>query len=218
MFSLARTTTSGRASLLRLCAVLYVSICARARGVRARHRQGGVRTIGSAWPLWTGLAKPTTDQNLYIIHQAVDGNRVRRDQFSSPTNRQSSLLIDRASSARPNELTMSGLLADKRHNVVLRLDGKRNRVMELAQEGGATLVTGGRFTSGNAERPGSTSASAPMPTSCPVFSRPTVSMPTSRHPRSGAKAPIPIPFHAARSSSSCTRATKANSTRSPAIR
>ena len=45
------------------------------------------------------------------------------------------------------------MLADKRHNLVLQVDGKRMRVMESAQEGGATLVTGGRFTRGNAETP-----------------------------------------------------------------
>jgi hypothetical protein len=98
-------------------------------------------------------AKPMAADNLYIVHQAVDGDRVRRDQFSGPTTRQLSLLVDRANSARATELTMSGMLADKRHNVVLRIDGKRMRVMESAQEGGATLVTGGRFTNGNAETP-----------------------------------------------------------------
>jgi hypothetical protein len=96
--------------------------------------------------------KPTTDQNLYIIH-ALEGDRVRRDLYSSSTNRQYSMMIDRAAQPTATELTISGLIADKRYNTVLRLDGKRMRVMEATQDGGAAIVSGGRYTNNNAETP-----------------------------------------------------------------
>jgi len=97
-------------------------------------------------------AKPTTDQNLYIVH-ALDGDRVRRELFSAPSNRQYSMMIDRATQSKPNELTISGLISDKRYDTVLRLDGKRMRVMEATQEGGGAIVAGGRYTNNNAETP-----------------------------------------------------------------
>ena len=40
--------------------------------------------------------QPTAAQNLSVTHQAVDGDRVRRDQFTAPGTRQFSLLIDKA--------------------------------------------------------------------------------------------------------------------------
>ncbi len=146
-------TTSWRASLLRACVAFSVSI-----GLApTAFAQGTVKAVFEKFDLLgryaQDCAKPTTEQNLYIVHQAGDGDRVRRDQYSGPTKRDFSLLIDRATPARPNELTTSGLIGDKRYSVVLRLDSKRMRVMESAQEGGATIIAGGRFTNGNAETP-----------------------------------------------------------------
>jgi hypothetical protein len=50
-------------------------------------------------------------------------------------------------------LTYSGQRDDGRFDSVLRLDGKRIRVMESRKEGGGVEIAGGRFTNGNAETP-----------------------------------------------------------------
>ena len=109
MLSLARTTTRC-ALLLRACAVLAVSISL----APAALAQGTVKAVFEKLDLLgrygQDCARPTAADNLLIIHQAVEGDRVRRDQFTSPTDRQFSLLVDRASSARPGCSPTSGTI------------------------------------------------------------------------------------------------------------
>jgi hypothetical protein len=98
-------------------------------------------------------AKPTTDQNLFINHVAVEPDRIRHDRYNSATNRQLSLAVDRVTPPKGNEFAFSGLAGTKRNDIALRLDGKRFRLMESAEEGGTVLISGGRYTKGNAETP-----------------------------------------------------------------
>jgi hypothetical protein len=49
-------------------------------------------------------AKPPNEQNRYAIYRALDGNRVQRDMI--PQTSDSTLLIDRATESKPNELSL----------------------------------------------------------------------------------------------------------------
>ena len=91
--------------------------------------------------------QPNTDQNLYIVHR-LEGDRVRREQFTGPNNRQFSMLVEQARQSKPSEITYTGQREDGRYTSIMRLDGKRMRVMESTKEGSGGVIAGGRLTNG----------------------------------------------------------------------
>lgn len=99
-------------------------------------------------------SKPVTLQNPYVVHRAVDEQRVQRDTMTSPTTHTDASVIDSASALVPNEIIMSMANERRRLNVRVRVDGGRWRVWETVHENGQRLVSDGRIVEGTrAEMP-----------------------------------------------------------------
>jgi hypothetical protein len=82
--------------------------------------------------------KEPGDSNQYIVHRAIDANRVERDQMKSRTVRSYAAFVDNANEVTTNDVGMDMLITesanaqmkDWRMHLVTRIDGNRIRLME----------------------------------------------------------------------------------------
>jgi tetratricopeptide (TPR) repeat protein len=95
-------------------------------------------------------SQPVSAQNVYVVYRA-NGDYVQRDDMSGAAASDASV-VDAASEAGPSEIGLSMANARERLNLVLRIDGRRWRLMESTRGNGDKLVSGGRATQGAREQ------------------------------------------------------------------
>ena len=116
------------------------------------------RLLGTfAWD----CSKPAANNNLYFVHRPLDGGQVQRDQMSGETARDWTLIVEKATDARPNEITYSGLvtgrlvgrnLENKPVNGVYRIE--QNRLLQWdATVDGERTIGGGKILSNGSQVP-----------------------------------------------------------------
>ena len=106
-------------------------------------------------------SKPAANNNLYFVHRPLDGGQVQRDQMSGETARDWTLIVEKATDARPNEITYSGLvtgrlvgrnLENKPVNGVYRIE--QNRLLQWdATVDGERTIGGGKILSNGSQVP-----------------------------------------------------------------
>ena len=106
-------------------------------------------------------SKPAANNNLYFVHRPLDGGQLQRDQMSGETTRDWTLIIEKATDARPNEITYSGLvtgrllgrnLENKPVNGVYRIEQNRLLQWEATVDGERT-IGGGKILSNGSQVP-----------------------------------------------------------------
>ena len=88
--------------------------------------------------------KPPSQQNQYIVHRALDAERVQRDTMVGPTERFAVVFLETAAVSAPNELTMAASGHGARFSITYRFEGKGFRVMQYLREDGTKFIVDGR--------------------------------------------------------------------------
>ena len=91
-------------------------------------------------------------QNRYVVYRPVE-SYVQRDSMRGEKERFDVSVIDRAELTKPNEITMSMANDKRRLDLVMQIEAKRTRILEVARENGEKIVTGGRLLATSAELP-----------------------------------------------------------------
>jgi len=105
--------------------------------------------------------KPASKSNLRYVHTVLDGGRLQREQMSSPTNRDWVLIVDKASEAGPDHITVSGTLTGRvagRDFVNVPASGfwrvEPNRLVQWeATVNGEKTIEGGRYVNTGVQVP-----------------------------------------------------------------
>jgi Caspase domain len=92
-------------------------------------------------------SKPVSRDNRYYVHRSLDADRVQRDMMSGPTTRDFSVVFERASESRPNEVVLGGTRDGEPVESVYRVESTRSRVLE-STVAGRKEISGGRFVNG----------------------------------------------------------------------
>src|ERR1700692_3925672 len=96
--------------------------------------------------------QPVSENNPFVVFRPVQ-TFVQRDTMASATDRTDASIIDAAEETKPNEITMSMVSEPRRLKLVVRLEPKRMRTMEIAAENGEKFVADGRLVSTGDEVP-----------------------------------------------------------------
>lgn len=100
------------------------------------------RGLLGAWAM--DCTKPASQQNQYIVHRALDAERVQRDTMVGATERFAVVVLETAAVSAPNELTMAASGHGARFSLTYRSEGKRLRVMQYLREDGTKFIVNGR--------------------------------------------------------------------------
>jgi len=103
--------------------------------------------------LASDCSKPADAKTPYLTNRLIDADHVELDKMVGPTSRQSATIVDKATESKPNELTLSATIDDKRYDLVVQVEHGRMRAMESTRATGQKDIAGGRFTAGGAETP-----------------------------------------------------------------
>jgi hypothetical protein len=140
------------AVLASVCGGTFAPAFAQARSVAQLFEEHGLIGVFAA-----DCSKPVGTRNLYFVNRAIDADHVQHDQMAGPATRDFALLIDQAAELGPNELRLGGAIEARRLSSVIRVEGRRMRMMEstrLTTSGGRPLLEGervivaGRFSNG----------------------------------------------------------------------
>jgi hypothetical protein len=135
---------------LVLLAAAAIAVAAQESQIGAAQEQGGsAKAVLERYNLLGIFAadcgKPVSPQNPYVMHRAVDDQRVQRDTMTGPTTRTDASMIDSASVEGPDQLMMSMANERRRLNVRLRVEGGRWQLWESVDQNGQRLVSDGRI-------------------------------------------------------------------------
>jgi polyhydroxybutyrate depolymerase len=125
-------------------------------GLTPAQAQGGsIKTLFEKYNLLGTFAwdcsKPASNSNIYYVQRLIDADHVQRDQISGPTNRDWSVVLDRAAEVRPNEIAGSGILngrvqgrdfIDRPASAVWRVEPNRMLQWEGVVDGQMTIKGG----------------------------------------------------------------------------
>jgi hypothetical protein len=104
-----------------------------------------------AWAIDCGAE--SSAQNPYVVYRVLGADYVQRDTMAGAATRTDASLIDRAAEAGPGRLSMTMTSQQRRMDLVVMIDGKRMRTVEVTTEKGDRLVAEGRLASSGLELP-----------------------------------------------------------------
>jgi hypothetical protein len=132
------------------CATLAVCATASAQAASVPELFEKHGLIG-AWAIDCGTE--SSAQNPYVVYRALGADHVQRDTMASAATRTDASLIDRAAEAGPGRLSMTMTSQQRRMDLVVMIDGKRMRTVEITNEKGDKLVADGRLAGSGIELP-----------------------------------------------------------------
>ena len=104
--------------------------------------------------IWAAdCSKPASHQNQYIVHRALDAERVQRDTMVGATEIFALVVLETATVSAPNELTMAASGHGARFSITYRSAGNRFRVMQYVRADGRKFIVDGRRDGGGGEMP-----------------------------------------------------------------
>lgn len=124
---------------LLMLTVLTAAPTAQAASVKELFEQHGLM---GAWA--ADCTKLASQQNQYIVHRALDAERVQRDTMIGATERFAVVVLESAARSAPHEITIAASGYERRFNLTFRPDGRRFRVMQYSREDGTKYIVDGR--------------------------------------------------------------------------
>lgn len=128
--------------------VMFAAASAHAASVSELFETHGL--IG-AWAIDCGTE--SSAQNPYVVYRVLGADHVQRDTMAGAATRTDASLIDRAAEAGPGRLSMTMTSQQRRMDLVVTVDGKRMRTVEMTNEKGDKLVAEGRLAGSGVELP-----------------------------------------------------------------
>ena len=103
--------------------------------------------------LASDCAKPADTKSPYLTNRVIDADHVELDKMVGPTSRESATIVDKATESKPNELTLSATVDDKRYDLHVQVEHGRIRTTEQTRADGQKVIAGGHVIAGGAETP-----------------------------------------------------------------
>src|SRR5262249_17893407 len=93
-------------------------------------------------------SQPPSKSNLYYVNTPIDGDRVQREQMSSLTDRDWTVILDRVVELRPNEIFVSGIRDGRPTDGIWHLEQGRMLQWDATVNGQRVIAAGKLVSNG----------------------------------------------------------------------